>query len=59
MSSLDLEPIVYCELRAIAGAMFRNERQNHTLQPTALVNEAWLRLGSKLPTKDSGDEERR
>jgi RNA polymerase sigma factor (TIGR02999 family) len=32
------------ELRRIAGAYMRRERQEHTLQPTALVNEAYLRL---------------
>ena len=36
---------VYPELRAIAGRQLANERRNHTLQPTALVNEAYLRLG--------------
>lgn len=39
-----LLPLVYTELRAIAGAYFRNERANHTLQPTALVHEAYLKL---------------
>jgi RNA polymerase sigma factor (TIGR02999 family) len=39
-----LMPIVYGELRKIADAFFRRERSGHTLQPTALVNEAWLRL---------------
>src|SRR3954454_1255878 len=32
------------ELRRIAAAYMRNERPDHTLQPTALVNEAYLRL---------------
>ena len=32
------------ELRRIAGAYMRRERHDHTLQPTALVNEAYLRL---------------
>ena len=32
------------ELRAIANRLMQNERKNHTLQPTALVNEAYLRL---------------
>ncbi len=41
-----LIPLVYSELRAIAGAMFRDERATHTLQPTALVHEAFLRLSS-------------
>lgn len=35
---------VYGELRKIAGRQMRNERASHTLQPTALVNEAYLRL---------------
>ena len=35
---------VYPELRKIAGAHFRGQPRNHTLQPTALVNEALLRL---------------
>jgi RNA polymerase sigma-70 factor, ECF subfamily len=39
-----LMPIVYAELRKIADAYLRRERTGHTLQPTALVNEAWLRL---------------
>ena len=39
-----LMPIVYAELRKIAEGYLRRERSGHTLQPTALVNEAWLRL---------------
>lgn len=39
-----LLPIVYSELRRLAGSRLRNERSNHTLQPTALVHEAYLRL---------------
>ena len=39
-----LMPIVYAELRNIAGGYLRQQRSGHTLQPTALVNEAWLRL---------------
>ena len=35
--------MVYRELRQIAGAYMRNERPDHTLQTTALVNEAWVR----------------
>lgn len=35
---------VYGELRALAASCLRNERPGHTLQPTALVNEAFLRL---------------
>lgn len=37
-------PIVYFELRNIAGAYLGRERGGHTLQPTALVHEAWLRM---------------
>lgn len=40
----ELVPMVYSELRRIAGSRLRAERSSHTLQPTALVNEAWLRL---------------
>ena len=39
-----LTPLVYSELRRLAGNYLRRERQNHTLQPTALVNEAYLKL---------------
>lgn len=38
---------LYPELRQQAGRLFRNERGNHTLQPTALVGEAWLRLSGQ------------
>jgi RNA polymerase sigma factor (TIGR02999 family) len=37
-------PLVYNELRRLADSIFRRERIGHTLQPTALVNEAYLRL---------------
>src|SRR6185369_7825330 len=37
-------PLVYHELRRIAAAYMRGERAEHTLQPTALVHEAYLRL---------------
>lgn len=36
--------LVYPELHRLAAAYLRGERRNHTLQPTALVNEAYLRL---------------
>jgi RNA polymerase sigma factor (TIGR02999 family) len=39
-----LLPLVYRELRARAGAYFRGQPANHTLQPTALVHEAFLKL---------------
>ena len=40
----ELVPLVYRELRRRAGAYLRRERADHTLQPTALVHEAYLRL---------------
>ena len=46
-SSTSLEslmPLVYDELRRLAAHYLRGERRNHTLQPTALVNEAYLCL---------------
>jgi RNA polymerase sigma-70 factor, ECF subfamily len=39
-----LLPLVYSQLRKVAAGHLRRERPNHTLQPTALVNEAWMRL---------------
>jgi RNA polymerase sigma-70 factor, ECF subfamily len=39
-----LLPLVYAELRRIAARQLRSERNNHTLQPTALVHEVYLRL---------------
>jgi RNA polymerase sigma factor (TIGR02999 family) len=39
-----LMPLVYGELRRLAASQLRAERRNHTLQPTALVHEAYLRL---------------
>lgn len=39
-----LVALLYPELRALADRQLRGERANHTLQPTALVNEAYLRL---------------
>jgi RNA polymerase sigma factor (TIGR02999 family) len=39
-----LMPLVYEELRALAAARMATESAGHTLQPTALVHEAWLRL---------------
>jgi len=40
----DLTPLVYRELRRLAASHLRRERKSHTLQPTALVHEAYLRL---------------
>jgi RNA polymerase sigma factor (TIGR02999 family) len=42
-----LLPVVYGELRRLAASCLRRERSGHTLQPTALVNEAWMRLAGQ------------
>lgn len=40
-------PLVYDELRSLAAHMFAREPADHTLQPTALVNEAWIKLAGQ------------
>lgn len=44
-----LYELLYAELRRIAAAHLRAERPEHTLTPTALVHEAWLRLSNDQP----------
>ena len=44
-----LMPLVYRELRRMAGQQMRRERVNHTLEPTALVHETYLRLVEQNP----------
>ena len=44
-------PLVYEELRRLAGAQLRSERSGHTLQATALVNEAYLKLVDQKRTR--------
>ena len=44
-ASAELLPLVYTELRRVAAAKMARESSEHTLQPTALVHEAWLRMG--------------
>jgi RNA polymerase sigma-70 factor (ECF subfamily) len=44
------DAVIYRELRAQAARHMRAERAGHTLQPTALVNEAYIRLASSAPT---------
>ena len=47
-SALDeLMPLVYDELRKLARSYLHRERKNHSLQPTALVNEAYLRMADQ------------
>src|SRR5215210_6779224 len=43
-AAADLLPLVYAELRKLAAARLAAEKAGHTLQPTALVHEAYLRL---------------
>ena len=43
----ELLPLVYEELRRLAAQKMAREAAGHTLQPTALVHEAWLRLGGE------------
>ncbi len=38
-------PLVYGELKALAGFFFSSQPASHTLQPTALVHEAWIKIG--------------
>lgn len=48
-AAAELAPLVYTELRALAAAFMRTQSPGHTLQPTALVNEAYLRLARSSP----------
>ncbi len=50
----ELLPLVYEELRKLAASKMANEAAGNTLQPTALVHEAWLRLVGKENPKFSG-----
>lgn len=50
----ELLPLVYGELRKLAAAKMANESPNQTLQPTALVHEAWLRLAGNENQKWDG-----
>src|SRR5664279_2605913 len=45
-----LMPLIYSELRRMAGSYMQRERTGHTLQATALVNEVYLRLAGGGPT---------
>ncbi len=50
----ELLPLVYGELRKLAASKMAHETPNQTLQPTALVHEAWLRLTGNVNVKWSG-----
>lgn len=47
----NLLPFIYDELRKLAGSYLRRERADHTLQPTALVHEAYLKLIDQTQVK--------
>lgn len=47
MSAPGWPPQVWVDLRSAAQRLLRGERRDHTLQPTALVHEAWLRIGGR------------
>lgn len=53
-ASSQLMDAVYSDLRGMARRLFLRERPGHTLQPTALVHEAWIRLfsGTEIPGSD-------
>ena len=57
-AATELLPLVYEELRRLAGHMMRAGKPGHTLQPTALVHEAWLKIdqaaGGGTPLRDRG-----
>jgi len=50
----ELTPLLYEELRALASSMLASERRDHTLQATALVNEAYMRLIDQRSVGDGG-----
>ena len=50
----ELFPVIYGELRRMAGRYLSRERRNHTLQPTALVHEAWLKLQNERSVQLQG-----
>jgi RNA polymerase sigma factor (TIGR02999 family) len=47
----DILPLIYNELRKLAGNYLRRERSDHTLQPTALVHEAYIKLIDQTQVK--------
>ena len=48
----DILPLLYEELHRRAELLMQGERSDHTLQPTALVHEAWMRLSSESETME-------
>ena len=56
-SARELFPLLYAQLHAAARRMMSGERANHTLQPTALVSEAYARLAKDLAAEWPGPRE--
>lgn len=55
-----LVPLIYDELHGLARGVFSRERRTgHTLQPTALVHEAWIKLAGHLDRREGAVEDRR
>src|SRR5439155_20293137 len=54
-AAADLLPLVYKELRRLARQQMGRERVDHTLEPTALVHEAYLRLVGTGPVRWDGN----
>jgi RNA polymerase sigma factor (TIGR02999 family) len=52
IAEAELLQVLYAELRKLAASQMQRERPGHTLQPTALVHEAWLRLGGGEERQD-------
>src|SRR5260370_28639557 len=53
-SAEELLPLVYQELRKLAAHKMAGQAPGHTLQPTALVHQAWLRLAGNEPGRFAG-----
>lgn len=50
-ATAELLPLIYNELRALAGSYFKKQDPDHTLQPTALVHEAFIKLAGSRETE--------
>ncbi len=50
-AAAELLPLVYAELREMAGKAFQRQRRDHTLQPTALVHEVYVKLVDRAGAK--------
>ncbi|MGK0217989.1 MAG: RNA polymerase sigma factor (TIGR02999 family) [Planctomycetota bacterium] len=51
---VELLPLIYDELKVIAKRQLAGQRSDHTLQPTALVHEAWIKLAGSSSSQQSG-----